>query len=263
MIVFEKMDQSQDYLLSADVFEKRIKSKNGKNGKNYVSAFSLYEVIFFRGHLEKPVYQALLEQGITILDLNGRSIDFDLFQKKTANLKISLTNIYNSAILYTLVNCFANIFSGEEREKLINAFVSESEGNLIVDFPITSNRYDWNAVFKAIIRKLALKMQNPDFTYDSVVKKIGELEFSSMSLTSAPGITYMGINYLNYTLQRFIEASKNQTPFIPFSIVNEMLNMLIMNEKKNLLYLTAADDNFDILIGSIKNRVIKLADDEA
>lgn len=256
-IEFQQLNQNQEYLISADIFAEKLNSNGMFEGDYFISAFSLFEVIYYRGYFEKQVYQALVKGKVKILDLNGKAIDFDLFQKKAVDIRTSLINTYNSSIKYCLINCFVNILADEERKKLIDALSDETSGMLIIDFPITSSISIWSAVFKTTIQKLATAIEYPDLSYDWAVDSISKLEYQSMALIGATGTTYMMENYLNYGLRRFILSCKDKKPFMPFSAINEMLNMLIMKEKKNLLYLTSSDDNFDILLGGIKNRVIK------
>ncbi len=58
-------------------------------------------------------------------------------------------------------------------------------------------------------------------------------------------------------LKDFIDSCRRNEPYIDFVLVNEMLNLDILCLRKELVYWTNNDKNFDILIGSVKNRVIR------
>ena len=256
-ITFERINDNQSYLLSSDIFSQLFKKQTLPNGFFYISAFSLVECLSLRGLFQKEVFDFISGNKIKIIDLNSKQIDFDSFLSKYKAVRTLLENIYNSAIKYSLLNCLINSFDDkDERTKIFNSFSKDSPSYLLVDFPISADDNVGQQLFVNQLNALLDKIGINE-SYNSIISRFAKLEYKNMSLITITGLTNMEINYLNYMLKDFIESCRRNEPYIDFVLVNEMLNLDILCLRKELVYWTSNDKNFDILIGSVKNRVIR------
>ena len=254
---FEKIKDNQSYLLSSELFVSLLEKGETPAGFFYISVFSLYECISLWGIFQKEAFDFIQANGIKIIDLNGKLLDFEMFASRGKAIETSLKNLYNSVIKYSLLNCLINSFDdSKKREQLFELFSKESSSYLFIDFPISANKKIGQPLFESKLKSL-LDISNIELSYDWAISAFSKLEYKEMSIVMVSGLTNMETNYLNYMMRNFIDTCKRQTPYIDFTLINEMLNMDIVSLRKELIYWTTSDQNFEVLLGSIKNRVIR------
>ena len=258
IVSFKRQECFDKALLSADVFEQYLVSNKCLGNQSYVSIFSLFEVIKYRGHFEREVFDYIQKNHIHIVDGKGKNVLFSDFESSKLSIGNLLLNVYNSVVKYCLINCFYNAFKKHSLPSILNFFMEENEDNLLIDFPICYDPEVWALYFNKLLRLLKNKTQNDVFRMDTITEMFSQLDYQSMSLiilTGADNITY---NYFNYHLKEFIKSCGEKTPFIPFTIINELLNISILVDNQKLIYQTSTDENFKILLGDTLNRVIKV-----
>lgn len=258
IVSFMRQECFDKALLSADVFEQYLVSNKCLRNQSYISIFSLFEVIQYRGHFEREVFDYIQRNHIHIVDGKGKNIAFTDFESSKISIGNFLLNVYNQVIKYCLINCFYNAFKKNSRLSIFNLFMEKAGDNLLIDFPICYDPEVWNLYFNKLLKLLKDRTQNDNFTMETITEMFSQLDYRSMSLiilTGADNITY---NYFNYHLKEFIKSCGEKTPFIPFAMINELLNISILVDNQKLIYQTSTDENFKILLGDTLNRVIKV-----
>lgn len=257
-LAFKKRDISKAVLLSTDVMASSLKGAEIQEKNKSVSIFSLCELLSTRGFFEKEVSDYVITNKITIVDSFYKRVSYDSFSEKSNNIKAILRNIYNSVIKYTLLCCLVNAYSKDKiiMQNVFSFFERDGESNLLIDFPLTSDTSISKELFKNFIKNIIPNI-DVDLTYSETIKKIANLEYSTMSLINISGLDNLKTNYCNYALKRFIASCKENEPYIPFYLIVEMLNVDIISARKELSYMTTKDDNYETLFGSIRNRIIR------
>ena len=258
IVSFKRQECFDKALLSTDVFEQYLVSNKCLGNQSYISLFSLFEVIQYRGHFEREVFDYIQKNHIHITDGKGKSIAFTDFESLKISIGNHLRNVYDSVVNFCLINCFYNAFKKHSLLSIFNLFMEKNGDNLLIDFPICYDPEVWAMYFNKLLRLLENRTQNDIFRMKTITEMFSQLDYQSMSLivgTSVDNITY---NYFNFHLREFIKSCGEKTPFIPFAMINELLNISILVDNQKLIYQTSADENFKILLGDTLNRVIKV-----
>ncbi len=257
-IVFKKKEFKKEAIISTDVLLALLNS-SGKPVDDYVvTVFSLFEALSIRGRSTDEIFSFVSRNSIKVVDYNYKVVSYESFYENLKTIEVSMRNMYNSIIKYSLLCCLINSFHGntQNTSKIFSIFERESESYLLIDIPITNDSEIGLVLFKKMLSRIAVAI---DKTLDAscLLEAFSKLDYSKMSLISISGLDNLKTNYCNYMLKRFIASCADKRPYIPFYLVVEMLNVDIMSSRKETIYLTMSDDNFKTLYGSIVNRVIR------
>lgn len=262
LITFKRADVSEERVLSTDVFLRLLDGKKKMEGNCVVTIVSLYEALSLRKRTYQEVCSFLDSYHIKIVGPDYAPVTRDNYRQNENKLEVALKNIYNSVVSYSLLCCLLNVFRGQQKrlDKVFGVFEKESESNLLVDLPLCNDASIGIVGFKRLLSKVVASIDKT-LDVEDVVSRIGNLVFPEMSLVAIKGIDYLTTSYCNHLLRLFIVSCKEKKPFIPFSLVVEMLNVSLISSKKNALYLTEDDSHYDILQGSTVRRIIRIGED--
>lgn len=258
LLKFTKIEMSQRYLMSTEAFLTMLNQKKTGAGQYAISVFSLYEAIHLRGYFANDLFDFISQNQIEVVDFECRKVDRPKFDLKCRTINLSLRNVYNSMVQYALINCFVNAAQDEQLErKMMNAFMGGSQEQPLINFALCVNEKKGRLLFQEELRSLFKKVE-PSKSFDDIIQAFGKLDYSKMCLIAVNGLDYMGINYLNFALKLFLASCQSKDPFIPFVLTNEFLNIEMVAAKEEILYLTCSAQHFEILVGGVKQKVIKI-----
>lgn len=241
-------------LLSSCVFSNISDYANLLKGKLFLSGVSFCESIFLFGLNYGDAYRRLSEYNVQLVDDTLNPIDIDFMYGSLNNAKLFCLNTYNIFIKISLFECLITIFhnNGVDKQCILDSLVDNSD--IFFDFPYSLKSDISLSIFAVKMRKIFEKIKLTK-TYDQLIEMIGNLDYKNVTKCPSLDLSFIADNYSNSVTKEFIHSCKTKKPYIPVDYVSELLNIQILSENNDLVYLTSNGLNNKILVGKILDRV--------
>jgi len=254
-IVLTKVSSSRQKMLSSDILFHCFKKSITPDFNIVVTPFSFAEICRSKNVQQAELKNYLLSQKATFIDFEGKEISFNDFytlvnsfggQNQKLSSRMSYT--YESFVTYVYATCLVNIGVGVD--EIINYY--ETRPFLPIQyFNDLTNSHSLRVSFN----KMCLEIDDSINVLDAInrIKKLDYKEVQTFMTDCSP----LELLFYDYSLKYFIEQLNNEDRFvIQPKVVEEMLNSSLLNICKKYIYLTNQPFTSDILLGSIKSRVI-------
>lgn len=254
-IVLTKISSSRQKMLSSDILYHYFKYSISPDFNIVITPFSFAEICRSKNVQQVELKDYLLSQNATFIDFEGKEISFNDFYTlinsfggRNQKLSLRMSYTYEAFVIYVYATCLVNI--GVSVDKIINYF--ETNPSLPIQyFNDLTNSYSLRASFN----KMCSELDDSVNVLDAIneIKRLNYKEVQTFMTDCSP----LELLFYDYSLKNFIEQMKNEDRFvIPPKVVEEMLNTSLLNICKKYIYLTNQSFASDILLGSLKSRVI-------
>lgn len=254
-IVLTKTSSSRQKMLSSDILYHYFNNLITPDFNIVVTPFSFAEICRAKNVQQASLKDYLLSKKATFIDFEGKEILFDDFYTlinsfggKNQKLTSRMSYTYESFVTYIYATCLVNI--GVSVDEIIDYF--EMRPLLPIQyFNDLANSYSLRISFNKMCEEVSDTTKVIDVIND--IKKLNYKEMQTFMTDCSP----LELLFYNYSLKHFIDELKINDRFvIQPKVVEEMLNVSLLNNCKKYIYLTNQSFTPDILLGSIKSRVV-------
>ena len=254
-ITLIKINSFTKRLTSSNIIIHYYHSKSKPDFRPMISPFTFIETLRSQAIDQQLLFNYLISIDAIFVDFKCSEISFDNYYQlinksvfdESRKLSHMMSHTYDCFVKYVLATCFANVTDDTN-----SVFDSVYYEKLPIQY--FANQLIRTSIIKSF--KIVNDGVNPKKTYEERIKEIANLDIKTMCRFMAEAEP-LELLFYDYAVDNFVTTLKEKSIFeIDPKLVEEMLNVCLINIRKDAVYVTDNRIAQDIVISSLRNRIL-------